>query len=82
MHAGHSAMVLADRLPRAGSTVTAATRQIGILTDKSKRIRKLIAKHPEMTDAQIARKIGMPDSYGAWRAREERKLMKAQATGN
>jgi hypothetical protein len=54
---------------------------IGNLTDKSKRIRKLIAKHPEMTDAQIARKIGMPDSYGAWRAREERRLMKVQQAG-
>lgn len=55
---------------------------IGPLTDKSKRIRKLIAENPEMTDAQIARKIGMPDTYGEWRAREERRLMKAQAAGN
>lgn len=55
---------------------------IGNLTDKSKRIRKLILKHPEMTDEQVSRKIGMPDSYGEWRVERERYLMSKQQTGN
>jgi hypothetical protein len=42
------------------------------VTDKSARIRKLIAKHPDMTDAQIARKIGMPGPEGEARVRKER----------
>ena len=45
------------------------------MTDKSKRIRKLIAKRPEMTDEQIARKIGMSTGYGKWRVGRERYLM-------
>ena len=52
------------------------------MTDKSKRIRKMIDGHPEMTDVQIARKIGMPDSFGEVRVRRERYIMKRQQDGN
>jgi hypothetical protein len=45
------------------------------VTDKSKRIQKMITEHPEMTDEQIARKIGMPNMYGKERVRRERYLM-------
>jgi hypothetical protein len=41
-------------------------------SDKSLRIQKLIAKHPEMTDAQIARKIGMDSPEGRARVAKER----------
>jgi hypothetical protein len=41
-------------------------------SDKSLRIQKLMAKHPEMTDAQIARKIGMDSPEGRERVSKER----------
>jgi hypothetical protein len=41
-------------------------------SDKSLRIQKLIAKHPEMTDAQVARKIGMDSPEGRERVSKER----------
>ena len=41
-------------------------------TDKSLRIRKLITRHPDMTDRQVARKIGMDSEDGEERVRKER----------
>ena len=41
-------------------------------SDKTLRIQKLMAKHPEMTDAQIARKIGMDSPEGRDRVAKER----------
>jgi hypothetical protein len=41
-------------------------------SDKTLRIQKLMAKHPEMTDAQIARKIGMDSPEGRERVAKER----------
>jgi hypothetical protein len=70
--AGYPALVLPAGYPRAGSAVT----------DKSKRIRKMITEHPEMTDEQIARKIGMPNMYGRERVRRERYIMDRQKAGN
>ncbi len=51
------------------------------MTDKSKRIRKMITNEPQMTDEQIARKIGQPYGYGAWRVRRERHLMGLKPNG-
>ena len=41
-------------------------------SDKSLRIRKIIEKHPEMSDSEIARKIGMDNEAGKERVRKER----------
>jgi DNA-binding Lrp family transcriptional regulator len=41
-------------------------------SDKTLRIQKIMLKHPEMTDAQIARKIGMDSPEGRERVAKER----------
>jgi len=48
------------------------------MTNKSKRIRKLLKVRPIMMPEAIARKIGMPTDEGAERVWEEiRKMLKA-----
>ncbi len=43
------------------------------MTDTAKRIRKLLEREPDMTDAQIARKIGRDNLEGWARVAQERK---------
>ena len=43
------------------------------MTDTAKRIRKMLLRHPEMTDAQVARKIGRDNQEGRDRVAKERK---------
>ena len=52
------------------------------MTDKTKRIRKMLLAHPDNTDEQLARKIGMSNEAGAARVRLERYLMGRHRTGN
>lgn len=53
------------------------------MTDKSKRIRRLLKLKPGMNDAQIARKIGMPNLEGWARVAKEREDVRSEgpATG-
>ena len=45
------------------------------MNDTTLRIRKLLERHPEMTDAQVARKIGRDDVEGWERVAKERRAV-------
>ena len=58
-------------------SMRAATRSAGdyfgaMMTDTTLRIRKIMRNNPDMTDAQIARKIGRDDVAGRERVQRER----------
>lgn len=52
------------------------------MNQTSLRIRKLLERQPDMTDAQISRKIGRDNAEGRARVAKERKVSRSERVGD